>query len=189
LDLDNSKCTDSDYFDALVEQLNPDSANIFYNYLLNIDISNWKKLKIPKTGLRNELKINSLSKPIQFLVKCVQGEIDTIILSKDDESIKVHTNELYELFIDYFGNYRNNISKIDFSRQLNKFGLKSKKVQISGSRLNGYILNYNEIVSKLKELKIEIQFEETDVDKNNTKNYSKKSDNNIKIIKINALDY
>jgi len=75
LDLDNSKCTDSDYFDALVEQLNPDSANIFYNYLLNIDISNWKKLKIPKTGLRNELKINSLSKPIQFLVKCVEGEI------------------------------------------------------------------------------------------------------------------
>ena len=59
LHLDNSKCTDSDYFDALVEQLNPDSANIFYNYLLNINISNWKKLKIPKTGLRNELKINS----------------------------------------------------------------------------------------------------------------------------------
>jgi len=30
LDLDNSKCTDSDYFDALVEQLNPDSAKFFY---------------------------------------------------------------------------------------------------------------------------------------------------------------
>ena len=44
-------------------------------------------------------------------------------------------------------------------------------------------------MSKLKELKIEIQFEEPDVDKNNTKNYSKKSDNDIKIIKINALDY
>jgi len=188
LDLDNSKCTDSDYFDALFEQLNPDSANIFYNYLLNIDISNWKKLKIPKTGLRNELKINSLSKPIQFLVRCVEGEIDTIILSKD-ESTKVHTNELYELFIDHFGNYRNNISKIDFSRQLNKFGLKSKKVQISGSRLNGYVLNCNEIVSKLKELKIEIQVEKTDVDKNNTKKYSKNSGDNIKIIKINALDY
>ncbi len=99
-----------------------------------------------------------MPKPIQFLVKCVEGEIDAVILSKD-ESTKVHTNELYELFIDYFSNYRNNISKIDFSRQLNKFGLKSKKVQISGSRLNGYVLNYNEIVSKLKELKIEIQFE------------------------------
>jgi len=56
LDLDNCKCGDEDYFDALVEQLNTDSANIFYNYLLNIDISNWKKLKIPTTGLRNELK-------------------------------------------------------------------------------------------------------------------------------------
>ena len=40
-----------------------------------------------------------------------------------------------------------------------------------------------------KELKIEIQVEKTDVDKNSTKNDSKNSGDNIKIIKINALDY
>jgi len=93
LELDNCKCGDSDYFDALIEQLNTDCANIFYNYLLNINISNWKKLKIPDTGLRNELKINSLPKPIQFLIKCIEGDIDRIILSKD-KSTKVHTNYL-----------------------------------------------------------------------------------------------
>jgi hypothetical protein len=44
-------------------------------------------------------------------------------------------------------------------------------------------------VSKLKELKIEIQFEENNANKNYTKYYSKNSGDNIKIIKINALDY
>jgi len=102
--------------------------------LLNINISKWKKLKIPNTGLRNELKINSLPKPIQFLIKCIEGDIiDMIILSKD-KSTKVHTNYLYDLYIDYFG-FRNNISKIDFSKQLNKFGLQSKLVRISGSKM------------------------------------------------------
>ena len=43
-------------------------------------------------------------------------------------------------FIDYFG-FRTNISKIDFGRQLNKLGLKSKLIQISGFRLNGYVLD------------------------------------------------
>ena len=94
------------------------------------------------------MKINSLPKPIQFLIKCVEGSIDTVNLCKD-KSIKVHTSELYVQFIDHFG-FRTNISKIDFSRQLNKFGLKSKLVQISGSRLNGYVLDYNKIILKLK---------------------------------------
>ena len=76
LDLDNSKCKDSDYFDVLGDQLNEESDNVFYNYyLLNMDISTWKKLQIPNTGLRNELKINSLPKPIQFLIKCVEASM------------------------------------------------------------------------------------------------------------------
>ena len=79
--MNNCKCKDSDYFDALVEQLNDTCANIFYNYLLNIDITKWKKLKIPDTGLSNELKINSLPNTIQFLIKCVEGQIDAIDLN------------------------------------------------------------------------------------------------------------
>ena len=143
------------FFDVLVDQLNEESANVFYNYLLNVDISIWKKIRITNTGLRNEMKINSLPKPKQFLIKCVEGSINSVNLCKD-KSIKVqcHTSELYVQFIDHFG-FRTNISKIDFSRQLNKFGLKSKLVQISGSRLNGYVLDYNKIISKLKDLKIE----------------------------------
>ena len=134
--------------------------------------------------MKNELKINSLPKPIQFLINCVEGEIDTVILSKD-KATKVHTKELYELFIDHFG-YRSNISKIEFSRQLNKFGLKSKLVRISGSRLNGYVLSYNKIVSKLKDLKIEILVVQNDVDKNDSKN---NGDRKMEKIKINDLDY
>jgi len=188
LNLSNCKCGDENYFDALVEQLNTDSANIFYNYLLNIDISSWKKLKIPNTELRNELKINSLPKPVQFLVKCIEGEIDTINLRKNKSS-KVHTNHLYELFIDYFG-FRNKMSKIDFSRQLNKFGLKSKAMKIEGYRLKGYVLDYNEIMTKLKNLKIDIKEEEHDAKKNDIeeqKNDIEEIDTNI--FRISDLDF
>ena len=132
---------------------------------------------------------------VQFLVKCIEGEIDTINLCKD-KSTKVHTNLLYELFIDYFG-FRNKISKIDFSRQLNKFGLKSKLVQISGSRLKGYVLNYSEIVSKLKELKIEIQMEDNAEENNIPENDVQENDvqendvrkNNMNKFRISVLDF
>ena len=103
MDLDNCKCKDSDYFDALAEQLSDDCANIFYNYLLNIDLSGWKKLKIPNTRLKNELKINSLPKTIQFLMKCVEGDIDTIDLDCLNTKHKLQTSELYALFLDNYG--------------------------------------------------------------------------------------
>jgi len=182
LELDNCKCGKFDYFNTLAEQLNADSANIFYNYLLNIDIRNWNKLKIPTTNLKNDLKINSLPKPIQFLVKCVEGEIDSIMLSKD-ESTKVHINILYELFIDHFGNYRNNISKIDSSRQFNKFGLKSKPMKIGGNRMRGYVLDYNEIITKLKDLKIDIDEKKPDAEKIDAEEIDKNK------IHINHLDF
>ena len=113
---------------------------------------------------------------MQFLIKCVEEDVDTINLCKD-KSIKVHTNELYVQFLDHFG-FRTNISKIDFSRQLNKFGLKSKLVQISGSRLNGYILDYNKIISKLKDLKIEC-----------INDSSQKNNENDSRNKVNDLDF
>ena len=131
------------------------------------------------------MKINSLTKPIQFLIKCVEGSIDTINLYKN-KSIKVHTGELYMQFIDHFG-FTTNVSKIDFSRQLNKFGLKSKQIRISGDKLRGYELIYNEIVTKLKELKIEIQVEvniqENDEQENNVQ------ENNMNKFRINDLDF
>ncbi len=141
MDLDNSKCTDCDYFDALVEQFNDDCANIFYNYLLNRDIGNWKKLEIPNTGLRNELKINSLPKTVQFLIKCVEGHIDTIHLDKINTKKKLQTSELYTLFLDNYG-FRTNITKIEFGRQLSNFGLVPKKVKINCHQTRGYELDY-----------------------------------------------
>jgi hypothetical protein len=139
----------------IVEQLNDDCANIFYNYLLNIDISCWKKLKIPNTGLKNELKINSLPKTIQFLIKCVEGHIDTIELDKINTKKKLQTSELYTLFLDNYG-FRTNITKIEFGRELSKFGLAPKRIKICGHISRGYEIDYNLIASKLKEMKIRV---------------------------------
>ncbi len=153
LELSNSKCKDSEYFNSLAHQLNNNCANIFYNYLLKIDISNWDKLKIPDTGLRNELKINSLPKTVQFLIRCVEGEIDSIHLDKIKNKKKLQTSELYALFLDNYG-YKTNITKIELARQLSKFGLKHTKIKICGHQTRGYELDYNIIISKLKNMKI-----------------------------------
>ena len=66
------------------------------------------------------------------------------------------------------------------SRQLNKFGYlnQDQLVQISGSGLNGYVLDYNKIISKLKDLKIECI---NDSSQKNNKNDSRN--------KVNDLDY
>ena len=125
------------------------------------------------------MKINSLPKPIQFLIKCIEGDIDTINLCKD-KIVKLHTNEIYVQFLDHFG-LRTNISKIDFSRQLNKFGLQSKQFRMSGSNLRGYVLDYNKIITKFKDLKIEIKV------KHNDNTYNNSNINNS--ISINDLDF
>ncbi len=101
--------------------------------MLNIDISCWKKLKIPNTRLRNELKINSLPKTIQFLIKCVEGHIDTVHLDEINVKKKLQTSELYTLFLDNYG-FRTNITKIEFGRQLSTFGLVPKRIKISGHK-------------------------------------------------------
>ena len=59
---------------------------------------------------------------LQFLIKWIKVSVDAINLCKD-VSIKIHAGELCVQFIDHFG-FRASISKIDFSRQLNKFELK-----------------------------------------------------------------
>jgi len=159
LELHNAKCKDSDYFDALSEQLNDDCANIFYNYLLNIDITTWKKLKIPDTGLRNELKINSLPKTIQFLIKCVEGQIDTIHIDGMNVRKKLQTSELYTLFLENYG-FKTNITKIEFGRELFKFGLVPKRIKICGHKYRGYELDYNLIMSKLRNMKIGINIKD-----------------------------
>ena len=71
------------------------------------------------------------------------------------------SDELYQQYIDHYGN-KTNISKIDFSRQLNKFGFNSGRIQIEGTRLNGYTLNYKAIMKKIKQLKIEIKIPDKD---------------------------
>ena len=123
--------------------------------MLNIDIGNWKKLEIPNTGLRNELKINSLPKTIQFLIKCIEGHIDTIQLDKINTKKKLQTSELYTLFLDNYG-FRTNITKIEFGRELSKFGLVPKRIKICGHKYRGYELDYNLIISKLRNMKIGI---------------------------------
>ena len=83
--------------------------------------------------------------------------------------MKLHTNEIYVQFLDHFG-LRTNISKIDFSRQLNKFGLQSKQFRMSGSNLRGYVLDYNKIITKFKDLKIEIKVKHNDNANSNINN-------------------
>ena len=66
------------------------------------------------------------------------------------------------------------------SRQLNKFEYLNyyQLVQISGSGLNGYVLDYNKIILKFKDLKIEC-----------INDSSQKNNENDSRNKVNDLDF
>jgi hypothetical protein len=117
--LDNCYCKNSEYFNALVDSLNDDTAVAFYEYLMNYEIK-LDTNKIPMTDLRRRMM--NMSKPLD------QRFIDDI--KSDDFKIQLHKNkifvdDLYEYFRNWCennGHYRKNmINKMNFKQSVEKY--------------------------------------------------------------------
>ncbi len=89
----------ADYFKRLRSVLNDTNAAILFAYLSKYDISKWDRTEIPKTAVRNEIKMNSTSLPIRFLIDLVKGEkIEAKVkFSKLFHKFKVYCYEQWEV--------------------------------------------------------------------------------------------
>ncbi len=90
LELSDKRCKDTDYFKKLGKTLNQDTANHFYTYLLQRDISSFDSLKdLPKTEIKKEIQDTFISPVVHF------------VLSNEWNGSKIECKILYDKYKSY----------------------------------------------------------------------------------------
>ena len=143
IDVSNHKKDDNEYFKNLAEVINDDkNAEIFFHYLIQVDISDFDIRKIPHTQLKENMKwFNVENRPLYYLKE--------YITDIDDESF---TDKLSskDLFIQYCSWCENNkerqtFSQRTFTQQLIKYGMNYIQFKIENCNQRGFIINKKEI--------------------------------------------
>lgn len=78
--VDESKIGDVKYFTDLAKSME-DNAELFFNYLANIDLTNFQVTKIPMTSMKIEIMEDNLSAPLKFI---------NFLLEMDEEDMYKH---------------------------------------------------------------------------------------------------
>jgi hypothetical protein len=155
LELDSTKKLDHDYYDALADELNdPDCASHFFHFLAKADISNWRCQKIPMTELKQELKENSISAPIQFLKDCLSGEWWKLQINEKDD-LKIHLDVFFSHFLDWARETNRQdalkINQSGFSREISKVLGKVISVRTDKVVRRGWNTSREAIITSLAE--------------------------------------
>jgi hypothetical protein len=155
LELDSTKKLDYDYYEALADELNsPDCARHFFHYLAKLDISRWRYQKIPMTNLKQELKENSISAPIQFLKECLSGDWKNPEIT-EKAGLRIHLDTLFARFLDWArATNRQDALKFNqngFSKEISKVLGKAIPVNINKRNLRGWNTTRAVIIAALVE--------------------------------------
>lgn len=123
IDRSNIQPLESSYYDKLFTIIENDYAiRMLFDHFMTVDISKFNaKNDRPKTEFMDELK--ELSRPIE-----TQFMIDYISLQNND--VEIFSNALLEQFKEYL---KENYVGINYSTNAIKFGLKLKKLNITGA--------------------------------------------------------
>lgn len=138
----NKHVGNHEYFNNLTKLWeNNEAVEHFYHYLCNIDISNFKpQANIPVTPRKIEIKQETLTSPIKFLIEIAKNKFEDITTK--------NSQELYEIYQEYC--YENldikPYRKIDFFKKINKF---IDKPEINSERRKIYTLSKKTIEAQL----------------------------------------
>lgn len=149
LELSNEKVGDDKYFNKIGDCFNNECGNIFYSILLNRDISNWKKLDIPMTELKRELKLNSMPKPLLYMIDIIEGK-EKINL---DLQNRIHQKTLFEKFKEWLSinGYNDKYNVRRFKLDLEKIEVKQiSSFTIGGIRKVGYKIDFEKMKVEIK---------------------------------------
>lgn len=153
LEISNEKAVDKKYFKPLVKIINgenPRACEHFYNFLMRIDISDWDIGDIPMTEFKRELKLNSVPKPILYIIEAMKGELLNFKIIKGKET-EIHIGPMFLNFNNWASEYGyiSNINSSGFKKSLKKIGIAPAKkdggrIRIGGSRKVGVTIDFDE---------------------------------------------
>jgi len=148
IEISNEKIGNKEYFDKLSQHMNDIVGYELFHYLASRDISKFNKEEIPTTELKKELKMNSVSAPMYFLISIINNEI-----YEEEDNMKISIDELYKRFITFGeenGITEEKYTKIGFSRELSKI-MEGIQWQIENIQRRGYKIDKKKIKEKLEE--------------------------------------
>jgi hypothetical protein len=141
----NKKINDEEYFTNLANLWNNENiVDHFYHYLCNINLEKFTpQRQIPVTPRKLEIKQETLTSPIKFLIEVAKDNFKDINKKNSQELYDIYQEFCYETL--ETKPYR----KIDFFKKINKF---IDSPEINNERRKIYTLSKNTIVNKLKNI-------------------------------------
>jgi hypothetical protein len=161
------------YFDELLDDLNAENGNIFYQYLMQRDIKKWKPQNIPDTKLRKELMYVSLPIQIKFIGALVQGRLENLTSRNNvkdsfksiyidfnyEDIYRYQTEELitkFKLWMKDQGYKSTDMTNDQFVSVLDDYGLMIKPMKVmkneSGSMMDVISIQPKFIVERIRNL-------------------------------------
>jgi len=148
IEISNEKIGNKEYFEKLSQHMNDIVGYELFHYLAFRDISKFNKEEIPTTELKKELKMNSVSAPMYFLISIINNEI-----YEEEDNMKISIEELYQRFITFSeenGITEEKYTKIGLSRELSKI-MEGIRWGVENQIFRGYKINKKEIKEKLED--------------------------------------
>lgn len=142
--MDESKIGDTKYFNKLAAFMEEeDTAKLFFDYLTNIDLSNFIVTKIPKSKMKQELTEDSLDAPLKFINYLTEFNKKGLYIELDDldcnsKMIKDHKRILKDVLYRKYKKWNSDQGeyscegKTQFYRILSENGIESSKAKLKG---------------------------------------------------------
>ena len=140
INVSNHKKGDNDYFNNLVEVVkNEKNIELFFQYVCQLDISEFVIRTIPETQLRNDMKWNNLENRPLFHLK---DYITDLKNNNEEPETKFFSEDLFNHYKEWCSenNERMTFSRRTYSTQLQKYGLKNGTIRIDAEKKKGFII-------------------------------------------------
>lgn len=148
---ENKYANNHSYFKPLWEEIDDIEfiKSMFYYYATK-DITNFIVRELPETEYKKEQKLLNLPNALQFLLDSCKDENE---LFQNESSIKIHSQDLYQNFINWcVESGVNSCAKKNFKNVLQSFGLDEydKKIKIDGKVRVGYKLEKESLLEMFR---------------------------------------
>ena len=165
----------TDYFNNLVKILNDkNSLYTIFNYLKNLKININLRHDRPVTSAYSNMKELNINPVYKFVNELLTHNRISELIEKEDYNIHKKTGDIMIKSTEFYEYYKCYLSdnKLDWvetsfkviKQSLNEIGINQKKMKVKGITTNRYIFNKDELLERMKVMKIDEPIIEVDDD-------------------------
>ena len=165
----------TDYFNNLVKILNDkNSLYTIFNYLKNLKININLRHDRPMTSGYSNMKESNINPVYKFVNEMITHNRISEFIEKEDYNIHKKTGDIMIKSAEFYEYYKCYLSanKLDWvetsfkviKQSLNEIGINQKKMKVKGITTNRYIFNKDELLERMKVMKIDEPIIEVDDD-------------------------